>query len=98
MSRKCKDMHQLQERVRLHRLGTGAREVARLLGVSPNTEHESGLGRPGWLRSRRRRRSLPASMCEGRGSMRSHHLRLGIVRLGFSRSVQTGVERGLCTG
>jgi DNA-binding CsgD family transcriptional regulator len=30
-------MHQLQELVRLHRLGTGAREVARLLGVSPNT-------------------------------------------------------------
>ena len=33
-------MHQLQELVRLHRLGTGAREVARLLGVSPNTERE----------------------------------------------------------
>jgi len=40
MSRKRKDMHQLQELVRLHRLGTGAREVARLLGVSPNTERE----------------------------------------------------------
>ena len=34
------DMHQLQELVRLHRLGTGAREVARLLGISPNTERE----------------------------------------------------------
>ena len=33
-------MHQLQELVRLHRLGTGAREVARLLGVSPNTERD----------------------------------------------------------
>lgn len=33
-------MHQLQELVRLHRLRTGAREVARLLGVSPNTERE----------------------------------------------------------
>lgn len=36
-------MHQLQELVRLHRLGTGAREVARLLGVSPNTEREYRL-------------------------------------------------------
>jgi transposase len=33
-------MHQLQELVRLHRMGTGAREVARLLGVSPNTERD----------------------------------------------------------
>ena len=32
--------HRLQELVRLHRLGTGAREVARLLGMSPNTERE----------------------------------------------------------
>ena len=40
MSRTRKDMHQLQELVRLHRLGTGAREVARLLGVSPNTERD----------------------------------------------------------
>lgn len=31
-------MHRLQELVRLHRIGTGAREVARLLGISPNTE------------------------------------------------------------
>lgn len=31
-------MHRLQELVRLHRLETGAREVARLLGLSPNTE------------------------------------------------------------
>ncbi len=35
-----KDMHQLQELVRLHRLGVGAREVARLLQMSPNTERE----------------------------------------------------------
>jgi transposase len=34
------DMHRLQELVRLHRLGTGAREVARLLVMSPNTERE----------------------------------------------------------
>ena len=33
-------MHRLQELVRLHRMGTGAREVARLLGMSPNTERE----------------------------------------------------------
>jgi transposase len=31
-------MHRLQELVRLHRQGRGAREVARLLGMSPNTE------------------------------------------------------------
>lgn len=31
-------MHRLQELVRLHRMKTGAREVARLLGMSPNTE------------------------------------------------------------
>jgi transposase len=34
------DMHRLQELVRLHRMGTGAREVARLLGMSPNTERQ----------------------------------------------------------
>lgn len=33
-------MHRLQELVRLHRLGTGHREVARLLGMSPNTERD----------------------------------------------------------
>lgn len=32
------EMHRLQELVRLHRMGSGAREVARLLGMSPNTE------------------------------------------------------------
>ncbi len=31
-------MHRLQDLVRLHRMGTGAREVARLVRVSPNTE------------------------------------------------------------
>ena len=31
-------MHQLQELVRLHRAGCGCREVARLVGISPNTE------------------------------------------------------------
>jgi transposase len=34
------DMDRLRELVRLHRLGTGAREVARLLQMSPNTERE----------------------------------------------------------
>jgi transposase len=38
MTAKRTDMHRLQELVRLHRLDTGAREVARLLGLSPNTE------------------------------------------------------------
>ncbi len=31
-------MHRLEELVRLHRLGTPAREVARLLRMSPRTE------------------------------------------------------------
>ena len=34
------DMDRLLELVRLHRLGTGAREVARLLRMSPNTERD----------------------------------------------------------
>ena len=38
MSKRRVDMDRLQELVRLHRMGTGAREVARLLGMSPNTE------------------------------------------------------------
>ena len=33
-------MDRLQELVRLHRMGTGAREVARMLRMSPNTERE----------------------------------------------------------
>lgn len=33
-------MHRLQELVRLHRLGEGAREVARKLAMSPNTERD----------------------------------------------------------
>jgi transposase len=33
-------MHRLQELVRLHRLNTGGREVARLLQMSPNTERQ----------------------------------------------------------
>lgn len=32
------DMHRLQELVRLARMGTGSREVARLLAMSPKTE------------------------------------------------------------
>ena len=38
MSAERIDMHRLQELVRLHRLGHGHRAVARLLGMSPNTE------------------------------------------------------------
>jgi len=37
MQRKV-DTDRLQELVRLHRMGSGGREVARLLGMSPNTE------------------------------------------------------------
>ena len=36
-------MHRLEELVRLHRMGTGAREAARLLGMSPNTERQYRL-------------------------------------------------------
>ncbi len=38
MSATRKDMHRLQELVRLHRMGTGCRKVAVLLVMSPNTE------------------------------------------------------------
>src|SRR5688500_11404829 len=37
MSARRTEMHRLQELVRLHRQGTSAREVARLLGMSRNT-------------------------------------------------------------
>ena len=40
MSAERIDMHRLQELVRLHRLGNPARTVARLLGMSPNTERD----------------------------------------------------------
>lgn len=43
MTAKRTDMHRLQELVRLHRLGTGAREVARLLRMGPNTERQYRL-------------------------------------------------------
>jgi len=36
-------MHRLQELVRLRQMGTGAREVARLLEMSPNTERACRL-------------------------------------------------------
>lgn len=38
MSMRRVEMDRLQELVRLHRMGTGAREVARMLGMSPTTE------------------------------------------------------------
>lgn len=38
MNRGLNDMHRIQELVRLHRLKTGARAVARRLKMSPNTE------------------------------------------------------------
>jgi transposase len=43
MSKRRVDMDRLQELVRLHRMGTGAREVARMLAMSPNTEREYRL-------------------------------------------------------
>src|SRR5262245_46337778 len=43
MSMRRVDMDRLQELVRLHRMGTGAREVARVLNMSPNTEREYRL-------------------------------------------------------
>ena len=42
-AKKRTDMHRLQELVRLHRLGTGVREVARLLRMGPNTERQYRL-------------------------------------------------------
>ncbi len=51
MSASRTDMHRLQELVRLHRKETGARKVARLLGMSPNTErkYREALGPSGLL-------------------------------------------------
>lgn len=43
MSARRKNMHQLQELVRYHRLGRGPREVSRLLGMSPNSERKYRL-------------------------------------------------------
>ena len=37
------NMHDLQELVRLHRMKTGFRDVARIVGISPNTEREYRL-------------------------------------------------------
>ena len=47
-------MHRLQELVRLHRMGTGCREAARLLGMSPNTERDyrEAIARAGLLDGR----------------------------------------------
>lgn len=55
------DMHRLQELVRLHRQGTGAREVARLLGMSPNTErtYRQALHLAGLLAGDRAAEHLP---------------------------------------
>lgn len=40
MSTRRVEMHRLQDLVRYHRMGTGAREVARMLRMSPNTERD----------------------------------------------------------
>lgn len=51
MSRQGQSMHKIQELVRLHRMGTPFREVARLLRVSPNTErtYRRALAKLGFL-------------------------------------------------
>lgn len=51
MGAKRTDMHRLQELVRLHRMGTGSRESARLLRMSRNTEraYREALGAAGLL-------------------------------------------------
>ncbi|MEM7676494.1 MAG: IS21 family transposase, partial [Myxococcota bacterium] len=43
MANRRTDMHRLQELVRLHRMSVGAREVARMLSISPNTERRYRL-------------------------------------------------------
>ncbi len=40
MSAERTDMHLLQELVRLHRMNITVREIARTLGISPNTERK----------------------------------------------------------
>jgi hypothetical protein len=40
MSRNTIEMHRLTELVRLHRMGAGKREIARLLAISPTTERQ----------------------------------------------------------
>jgi len=40
MSRNTIGMHRLEELVRLHRMGAGKREIARLLAISPTTERQ----------------------------------------------------------
>lgn len=49
--RRRKDMHDLQELVRQHRMGTRVREAARVLGMSPNTHlyYREVLGEAGLL-------------------------------------------------
>lgn len=51
MTAKRTDMHRLQELVRLHRAGTRPRDVARLLGMGPNTErlYRTALANKGLL-------------------------------------------------
>ncbi|MCP4309519.1 MAG: IS21 family transposase [bacterium] len=52
MTAKRTDMHRLQELVRLHRLETGDREVARMLKMGPSTErkYRTALARAGLLK------------------------------------------------
>ncbi|WP_437928771.1 hypothetical protein WMF37_05685 [Sorangium sp. So ce291] len=54
MSARRTEMHRLQELVRLHRRGEDCREVARLLGMGPNTErrYRTALSQAGLLEGR----------------------------------------------
>ncbi len=69
-------MHRLQEPVRLHRIGTGAREVARLLTMSPNTEraYRLALAKAGVLQGPAE--ELP-SLAELKQAVQEHRPRAG---------------------
>ncbi len=68
MSQQRTEMDQLQELVRLHRMGTGCREVVRLLAISPNTErHYREILAAEGLLARASRRAARAAGPEGGG-------------------------------
>lgn len=59
MSTRRIDMDRLQELVRLHRMGTGAREAAHLLRMGPNTERDTTARRSSWSEGWRSRLTGP---------------------------------------
>jgi len=60
-------MDRLQDLVRLHRMGTGGREVARLLGMCPSGPIGSGQTRSALVRAELRRRQDALSARRGAG-------------------------------